>query len=72
VVPEETLNENSRLSENEQITLMTLWCIFRSPLMIGGSILDMDEFTINILTNKEVLEVNQESSNNRKSRPGIA
>lgn len=44
-----------RLTKDEQITMMTLWCIFRSPLMIGGELRDNDEWTFNLLTNHEVL-----------------
>lgn len=42
---------------DEQITLMTLWCIFRSPLMIGSELTKLDEQTLNLLTNDEVLHL---------------
>lgn len=48
-----------RLTKDEQITLMNLWCIFRSPLMLGSETTKMDEFTISLLTNRQLLEVNQ-------------
>lgn len=41
----------------EQKTLMTLWTIFRSPLMFGGALVDLDEATKNLLTNDAVLAV---------------
>lgn len=44
---------------DEQITLMTLFAISQSPLMMGGNLLDLDEATLGLLTNKAVLEVNQ-------------
>lgn len=45
----------TRFSRNEQITMMSLWCIFRSPLMIGAELTRLDEWTKNLLTNPEVL-----------------
>jgi alpha-galactosidase len=56
----------SRLTEDEQLTLMSLWCIFRSPLMFGGNMPDNEEFTISLMTDEEVLAVDQNSSNNRE------
>jgi alpha-galactosidase len=49
----------SRLTRDEQITLMTLWSIARSPLMFGGNLPDNDDFTLSLITNDEVLRVNQ-------------
>jgi len=49
----------SRLTHDEQQTLMTLWSITRSPLMFGGDLPTSDEFTLSLLTNDEVLAVNQ-------------
>jgi hypothetical protein len=50
------------LSRDEQITLMTLWSICRSPLIFGGNLPDMDDFTYSLLTNPEVIGVDQHSS----------
>jgi alpha-galactosidase len=55
----------TRFTKDEQVTMMTLWAIFRSPLMFGGELRDNDEWTLSLLTNKEVLEVNQNSHSNR-------
>ncbi len=41
---------------------MTLWCISRSPLMIGANMPDNDDFTLSLLTNDEVLAVGQHSA----------
>ena len=41
----------------EQKTLMTLWTIFRSPLMMGGALVDLDDATTALLTNAAVLDV---------------
>jgi len=56
----------SRLSKDEQITMMSLWCIFRSPLMFGGHLPGNDDFTLSLLTNSEVIAVNQNSTDNRE------
>lgn len=56
----------TRFTTDEQFTLMNLWAIFRSPLMFGGDLPSNDEFTLSLLTNDEVLAVNQNSSNNRE------
>ena len=56
----------SLLTKDEQVTLMTLWAIFRSPLMMGGDLPGSDEFTLWLLTNPEVLLVDQNSTNNRE------
>ncbi len=56
----------SRFTPDEQRTLMTLWAIFRSPLMYGGDLPGMDEDTLPLLTNPEVLAVNQNSTAGRE------
>lgn len=52
----------TRLSRDEQRTLMTLWCIFRSPLIMGGNLTRNDAWTTALLTNSEVLAVDQHST----------
>ena len=54
----------TRLSRDEQRTLMTLWAIFPSPLMIGGDLTEMDSWTEALLTNPEVIAVDQQSTEN--------
>jgi alpha-galactosidase len=56
----------TRFTHDEQITLMTLWSIARSPLIHGGDMTKTDDFTLSLLTNDEVLAVNQHSENNRQ------
>lgn len=65
---EETVDEYSRFTDDEKYTLMTLWSIFPSPLMMGGDLLQLDDLTFQLLTNKEVLAVNQGSINNQELR----
>ena len=56
---------------DEQLLCMTLWSIARSPLIFGGDMTKLDAFTLELLTNPEVLAVNQASTNNRQvSRDG--
>jgi hypothetical protein len=55
----------TRLSPAEQRTMLTLWSIFRSPLMIGGDLPHNDAATTALLTNDEVLAVDQHSEGSR-------
>jgi alpha-galactosidase len=52
----------TRLTHDEQRTLLTLWAIFRSPLMIGGNLTLCDDWTESALTNGELINVDQHSS----------
>lgn len=56
----------TRFTPDEQLTLMTLWSIFRSPLIFGGDLTKMDPATLALITNDEVLAVDQHSLNNRQ------
>jgi hypothetical protein len=44
---------------------MTLWAIARSPLIMGGDLRHLDKATLSLLTNREVLAVNQSSTDNQ-------
>jgi len=57
---------SSRFTPVEQRTHLTLWAIFRSPLMMGGDLPTLDEGTLAMLTNPELLDVDQHSSHNRE------
>jgi len=50
----------SRLTPDEDYTHMSLWCLLCSPLLLGCPLEQLDEFTLSLLTNDEVLEVNQD------------
>lgn len=52
-------HNRTKFTENEQITMMTLWSIFRSPLMIGGELTKTDKFTLGLLTNERILEMHE-------------
>jgi alpha-galactosidase len=52
----------TRLTHDEQRTLLTLWSIFRSPLIMGGNLTLCDEWTQAALTNAELIGVDQHST----------
>ncbi|MDT0269693.1 glycoside hydrolase family 27 protein [Streptomyces sp. DSM 44915] len=56
----------SRLSHAEQVTLLTLWIIARSPLMMGGDLPTSPPETIELLSNREALEVLWHSTGGRE------
>lgn len=57
---------DTKLSHNEQQTVMTLWTIFRSPLFFGGDLTYNDDWTNNLITNDDAIYVNQHSTDNRQ------
>ncbi len=59
---------DTKFTPDEQQTLMTLWSIARSPLIMGGDLRRLDANTLDLLTNPEVLAVNQSSQQNRPHR----
>ena len=52
----------TRLTKDEQISLMTFFTIFRSPLMFGGDLPSNDAFTLSLLNNKEILKMHREGT----------
>jgi len=50
----------SRLTADEQYTHISLWSLLASPLLIGCDLTQMDAFTKNLLTNDEVIDINQD------------
>lgn len=51
----------TRFTQAEQRTMMSLWCMMRSPLMIGGEMTKNDAFTLDLLTKRELLEIEKET-----------
>jgi len=51
----------SRFTADEQRTMLTLWSIFRSPLIMGGELPGLDPAALTLLTNAEVIAVDQSS-----------
>ena len=50
----------SRLTVDEQFSHVSLWCLWGAPLIIGAPIDKLDSFTLSLLTNDEVLDVDQD------------
>ena len=57
-------SRKTRFTPAEQQTLMTLWAIARSPLIMGGDLRALDAPTLRLLTNPALIELNQNSRNN--------
>ena len=56
----------TKFTQDEQVTMLTLWSIFRSPLMIGGEMTKFDDFTMGLVTNKEILKMHKNSRNSHQ------
>jgi alpha-galactosidase len=50
----------SNLTPDEQYTHISLWCMLSAPMLLGCDIAQMDDFTLSLLTNDEVLAINQD------------
>ncbi len=50
----------TKLTPNQQLTHITLWAILAAPMLIGCDMSNMDKFTMDLLTNSEVIDVNQD------------
>lgn len=59
-------HNKTHFTRDEQRTLMTLWCVARAPLIFGGHLPWCDDFTLSLITNDEVLAVDQHSNGNRQ------
>ncbi|MDR1723628.1 MAG: NPCBM/NEW2 domain-containing protein [Tannerella sp.] len=58
----------SPFSPNEQYSCMTLWCMMSAPLIFSGELVTLDEFTLNVLCNAEVIDINQD----KLGKPGYS
>jgi hypothetical protein len=59
-------DHQTHFTHDEQVTMMTLWSIARSPLILGANLSNNDDFTLSLLTNDEVIAVDQNSTNNKQ------
>ena len=50
----------TRLTPNEQYSYMSMWCLMASPLIFSGDMAKLDPFTLNVLCNAEVIEIDQD------------
>ena len=51
---------DNRLARDEQIAHITMWAILAAPMLIGCDMGQLDEFTLRLLCNDEVLAINQD------------
>ena len=51
----------TRLTPDEQYTHVSLWSLLSAPMLLGCDLTKLDDFTLNLLTNAEVLDVHQDS-----------
>ncbi len=62
----ESKKNRTKFTKDEQITMMTLWSIMRSPLMIGGDMTRFDDFTMGLVTNEGILKMLRNSRHAHK------
>jgi len=67
--PGKDKERQTNYTHDEQRTEITLWAISRSPLILGANLTRLDGFTRSLITNKEVLDLNQ---NAVESKPGLS
>ena len=56
----------SRFTDDELYTHMNFWCIYKSPLFIGGNLPENRDLELKLETNKEVFAVNKDGKNPRE------
>lgn len=61
-------DRTTRLTRDEQLTMMSLWALAPSPLMLGMNLPDNDAWTLSLLTNDEVLAINQDAGGRQAVR----
>lgn len=60
---------HTQLTLDEQRTLLTLWAMMRSPLIVGANLTQLDDATLRLLTNAEVLDIDQHSHGGSQIEP---
>ena len=65
-IPGDGTARQSRLTHDEQQTMLTLWSMARSPLILGANLTKLDEWTLALITNRDILEVDQKSRDGRQ------
>ncbi|KAF0096036.1 MAG: alpha-galactosidase [Puniceicoccaceae bacterium 5H] len=60
----------TRLTREEQCTHFGLWCLLSAPLLLGCDLLELDAFTLRLLTNEEVIAINQDALGRQAVRVG--
>jgi alpha-galactosidase len=64
--PGEGAPRETRLTHDEQRTMLTLWSMMRSPLILGANLTQMDAWTLALITNRSVIEIDQHSHGGRQ------
>ena len=62
----------THLMPNEQYTHISLWCLLSAPLLIGCDMTQLDDFTRSLLTNDEVIEVDQDPLGKQAGRVSVS
>lgn len=55
------ISKETSLNEHEQYSYMSMWSLMAAPLFFSGDMAKLDDFTINILCNPEVIDINQDA-----------
>jgi hypothetical protein len=63
-------DRGSRYTHDEQIALLSFWCLAPSPLMLGGNLPDNTDWDLSLLTNDEVLALDQDPAVKPAARLG--
>lgn len=58
----------TKLTPDEQYTHISLWSLLAAPLLLGCDLTQLDDFTLNLLTNDEVIAVNQDPLGSQASQ----
>lgn len=58
--------ETTNFTEDEQRLMLSLWAIFRSPLIFGGDMTFNDSFTLSLIQNRDIIEINRNSTGGRE------
>ena len=66
-VPGDGKPRATRLTRDEQRTLLTLWAMARSPLFIGANLTELDDWTLGLLTNRAVIDLDQHGMQHRQA-----
>lgn len=56
----------TNFTRDEQKTMLSLWCIFKSPLMLGGELTKLNQETLKLITNRELLRLSEVSEEARE------
>ncbi len=70
-LPDVDKARSSRLTHDEQRTLLTLWSMARSPLILGANLTELDDWTTGLITNRDVIAIDQHGHDQKQiSREG--